>query len=332
MTTIFTRGQSISFIEKTFGEGRLSNGGLNVSVVCPECVAKKPSGYSKKKLVIRTDNFISHCWVCGYKSRNLVPLLKRWHPEALQEYIKNFLSGEQLTDIEQEDTDNEKKLHDVLTLPAGFQLLATAEFSSEVFKAKKYLERRGIGKKSDLWYWKFGIVEENEDLSHRIIFPSFDCAGKLNYWTARSFSKEAKGMKYQNPQIDRKSIIFNEFNIDWNSPLTLVEGPFDLVKCNQNATCLLGSEFTSEYKLFRTIVENKTPVVLALDPDAKMKALKIAKELSEYDIKVTLLTVPSEKEDVGAMSKEEFRNLYSSGGILYEASSHLLLKIRTMFA
>ena len=33
---------------------------------------------------------------------------------------------------------------------------------------------------------------------------------------------------------------------DWKKELTLVEGPFDLFKCDTNATCLLGSHFTEE--------------------------------------------------------------------------------------
>lgn len=58
----FTQGQAITFIEKVFGEGRPSNGGKNISVVCPMCKSVKGDTYSKQKLVIRTDNFWVHCW------------------------------------------------------------------------------------------------------------------------------------------------------------------------------------------------------------------------------------------------------------------------------
>ena len=30
---------------------------------------------------------------------------------------------------------------------------------------------------------------------------------------------------------------FNELNINWNKPLTLVEGPLDLIKTNDTSTC-----------------------------------------------------------------------------------------------
>lgn len=324
---IYTKGQTIEFIERAFGEGKTSNGGLNISVLCPECVQKKPSGYAKKKLVIRTDNFVSHCWVCGYKSKNLLPLIKKWYPNHLPEYIRTFVQGDQLTDIEEGDQEPQKL---IATLPLGFRLLALSGDNDVPAKhLKRYLGKRGIYTNRDLWYWKLGVTTEDEDLAGRVIIPSFDSDGVLNYWTARSTQK-GQGTKYINPEVDRTTVIFNEINLDWSKPLTLVEGPFDLLKCNDNATCLLGSAFGPEYLLFQKIVENNTPVVLALDADAKHKALNIAKLLSEYDIHVTLLWVPETKGDVGAMTKEEFRLLYAKG-IVYNTNTYLLQKIRLSF-
>lgn len=325
--SVYTKGQTIEFIERVFGEGRASNGGLNLSVLCPVCVSKKPPGYSKKKLVIRTDNFISHCWVCGSKSKNLLPLIKRWFPHHLPEYIKTFVQGDQLTDLEDGYVQPEIA---VATLPTGFRLLVLSGDNDVPAKQlKRYLSRRGIYSEKDFWYWKFGITSDDEDLANRVIIPSFAADGTLNYWTARATQK-GQMPKYVNPAVDRLTIIFNEINIDWKKPLTLVEGPFDLLKCNQNATCLLGSEFGPEYLLFRKIVENCTPVVLAMDEDAKHKALRIAKKLSEYDVPVTLLWVSQEKGDVGAMTKEEFRLLYAKG-TPYNVHTYLLQKIRLSF-
>lgn len=323
---IYTKGQTIEFIERVFGEGRPSNGGLNLSVLCPVCVSKKPPGYAKKKLVIRTDNFVSHCWVCGSKSKNLVPLLKKWYPSHLPEYIKTFLQGEQLTDIEDGDVAPEVA---VVALPTGFRLLALSDENECSNSLRRYLGRRGIYSERDFWYWKLGFTNDDDDLIDRVIIPSFDSEGTLNYWTARATQK-GQVPKYINPAVDRTSIIFNEINLDWKKPLTLVEGPFDLLKCNENATCLLGSNFDPEYLLFRKIVEHGTPVVLAMDEDAKHKALRIAKQLSEYDVPVTFLWVPVEKGDVGAMTKEEFRLLYAKG-TPYNVNTYLLQKIRLSF-
>jgi len=87
--------------------------------------------------------------------------------------------------------------------------------------------------------------------------------------------------------------------------LTLVEGPFDLVKCNDNAVCLLGSFLAWDSLLFQKIISHKTPVLLALDPDAQAKTIKIARSLLEYDVPVRMLE-HGVYEDVGDMTKQEF--------------------------
>lgn len=321
---LYTHGQAITFIEKVFGEGKFTNGGLNISVLCPVCLDRKGVGYSKKKLVIRTDSLISHCWACNTKARNLLPWIKRWHPCHLTEYISCFLQGEQLTEIEPEDIE-EKNLP--LMMPTGFDFLYNST-DKEAWKAKKYLRGRGTFAEKDYWYWKFGIAT-NSDLFGRIIIPSFDCDGNINYWTARSYDRKAFP-KYMNPSTPRESVIFNEINLDWTKPITLVEGPFDLLKCNENATCLLGSSFGPDYLLFRKIVENETPVIMALDEDAKEKTLNISKLLVEYGVTVRILSVSKEKGDVGNMTKKEFQELESKG-TLFTRESYLLQKIRLLF-
>ncbi len=321
MTSVFTQSQVITFIQKVFGEGKPSNGGQNLSVVCPICLAKNGHGYTKKKLVIRTDNWVSHCWVCGHKGRNIMPLLKKYHPNVIGEYVSTFLSSDQLL-IEAEEVTGKEEYH--LALPSGFELLAKT-YTKEAWWLKKYLKERGITKDDDLWYWKLGFTEEDPDFKNRIIIPSFDEEGKLNHWTARSTRRG--GQKYLNPPTKRENLVFNEMNIDWSKPLTITEGPFDLLKCNENATCLLGSAISEDYLLFQKIVQNNTPIVLALDEDAQDKAFEIAKVFSSYSIDVSLLAVPKEFGDVGAMSKEQFQKLYREATLL-TTNNFLSLKIK----
>lgn len=329
MTALYTQTQAITFIEKVFGQGKLSNAGQNVSVLCPKCLRDKGRGYSKKKLVIRTDNFVCHCWVCGMKAKNLTSVLKTYFPSHLNEYFNTYLSANQLLDVE--DQDEQDDSHKEIFLPLGFKLLADPRnhLNPAVRKAKRYLAGRGIKTDKELWYWKFGITEEDDDLANRIIIPSFDIDGKVNYWTARAINKYNKP-KYINPHVKRESIVFNEINVDWSKPVTITEGPFDLLKCNLNATCLLGSALSEEYKLFERIVSNMTPVVLALDEDAKTKALDLAKKLSQYSIDVKFLEVPADKGDVGSMSQEEFNSLYSCA-IPLTVDNFLSLKIKLLF-
>ncbi|MBK23592.1 MAG: hypothetical protein CME70_06255 [Halobacteriovorax sp.] len=134
--------------------------------------------------------------------------------------------------------------------------------------------------------------------------PSFNADGDLNYFVARTIDDDSK-MKYLNAKVPKKDVIFNEINIDWSSELTLVEGPFDLTKCNDNATCLLGSHFSEDYKLFQQIIKNSTPVLMALDPDVKLKTQEYARKLSSYGIRIRMLDL-GQFSDVGEMSKLDF--------------------------
>ena len=152
----------------------------------------------------------------------------------------------------------------------------------------------------DLLYFKLGAVTKGR-YRRRVIIPSFDSSGVLNYYTARGIDTDVI-RKYLNPKVKRSEIIFNEINIDWKRELTLVEGPFDLIKSNENATCLLGSSLSEHHELFKKIVANRTPVVLALDPDAIKKTHDIAAILARFDVSVRILKF-NNFSDVGEMPK-----------------------------
>jgi len=95
----------------------------------------------------------------------------------------------------------------------------------------------------------------------------------------------------------------------------LVEGVFDLIKCNDNAAAILSSDLPSRFLLFQKIIENKTPIILALDPEAEKSSWRIAARLSEFDIPVRILKLKPNQEDVGALTKSEFNDLLEDATI-----------------
>ena len=159
-----------------------------------------------------------------------------------------------------------------------------------------------------MWYFKLGTCNKGK-FRRRIIIPSFDTDGILNYFVGRSIDDSK--YKYINSKNKKTDIIFNEINIDWTKELTIVEGPFDLLKCNQNSTCLLGSSLGERSFLFKRIIANRTPVIIALDSDMKHKSIKIAESLLGYDCNVKILNL-GKFSDVGEMTKLEFKDLKSS--------------------
>jgi len=290
---------SINFFESVFGKGRISANGINFDVRCPICAPADPT---KKKLSIRTDTSANHCWVCGWKSRTIVPLIRK---HGTQTQLSTFKELFGLSDAENQLVTGERP-EKKLELPKDFQLLTTASVSDPDVKAAwRYVVSRGITEK-DAWYFKFGVSNELR-WKRRIIMPSFDATGNLNYFTARAIDKDRKP-KYDNPDVDKNPVVFNDINIDWSKRLVLVEGPFDLVKCPDNSTAILGSDLDERHEIFNKILLNGTPVSLALDGDMwETKTPKIVKKLKEYDIDVVVVDVRP-WGDPGSMSRAELEN------------------------
>lgn len=288
----------IVFIESVFGAGYLATNGKNFDVRCPICA---PSDPKKKKLSIRPHDDANHCWVCGWKSRTLAPLIKKFGTqEQLNRYRELFGGGDKRDLVTAEVVENNR-----LELPKNFQLLTLApENDPDAKAAWRYLFSRGLTEK-DAWYFKFGLSEDPR-WKRRVIMPSFDSEGNLNYFTARAIDKDRKP-KYDNPDVDKNPIVFNDINLDWKKRLVLVEGPFDLVKCPENTTALLGSELDERHEIFNRIIMNNTPIALALDGDMwDRKTPKIAKKLQEYDVDVVVVDVRP-WGDPGSMSRHEFQ-------------------------
>jgi len=292
--------EQIRFIESVFGAGRLSRNSRNFDVRCPICDPKDPT---KKKLAILVPEGKVHCWSCGYKAFTLAPLIRKYGSrDQLNDYRDRFMPagtyGSNHRDQDDVVVEPEK-----LKLPSDFRLLATAPMRDpDVLAMKHYLITRHISDR-DLWYFKLGYSHEMK-WKRRIIMPSFDSEGELNFYVGRAIDKFRKP-KYDNPDIERLHLIFNEINIDWTQRLVLCEGPFDLMKCGDNAVPLLGSDLNEQSALFNKIIAHNTPVALALDADMKLtKTPYNAKKLIGYDVDVLLVDVPG---DPGEMSKQEFR-------------------------
>ena len=123
-------------------------------------------------------------------------------------------------------------------------------------------------------------------------------------------------MKYENCDVKRGDVIFDEMNIEWDKELVLVEGPFDLMKCRMNATCILGSSISEQSLLHDKILYNETPVVLMLDSDMKEKTIYLAKRFMSYGISVKCIFL--EDKDPGQMSPGKIEKLVNSSKVLNE--------------
>ena len=262
---------------------------------CPYC------NHHKNKFSVNVEKNVYKCWICDARGKNLFRVIRRFGTFSQQEKWKE-LSGHQ-QDLGEFDRLFEVELiveprEQVLEMPQGFKSLTRLSNTKAHNRALKYLEERGIGK-YDILKWKMGYTTEGP-FRNRIIIPSFNQQGDLNYFIARTFSDDYR--RYMNPPVSR-NIVFNELYVDFQEEVTIVEGVFDAIKA-QNAVPILGSTIRESSKLFRTIVNNDTPVLMALDPDAEKKSESIKKLFLKYGIEVREIEYPDER-DIGDMSKKE---------------------------
>jgi len=262
---------------------------------CPKC--KHP----KKKLSINVDKNVFKCWICEYSGKDVSSLLRYYGESGSANKWRELTGKVEITafdDLFSTDKRGAEQKKISLELPKGFRFLGKDNGDLDIAPIN-YLKSRGLGL-DDVYKWRIGYCSEGVHAG-RIIIPSFDSSGELTYYIARSYGDQWP--KYMNPKCN-KDVVFNELNIDWDEDVVLVEGAFDAIKAS-NAIPLLGSTLRETSFIFKSIVDNKKEIYLALDPDAKQKALKIAKKFLQYGLSVYMIDVRG-YEDVGSMSKVEF--------------------------
>ena len=151
-----------------------------------------------------------------------------------------------------------------------------------------YLKRRGITKGDIL---RYGIGYCDEGLySNRVIIPSYNSDGELNYFVGRDIYKG--GMKYKNPPISKNIIGFDLF-INWDEPIVLCEGVFDAIAIKRNAIPLFGK--TVPKLLMKKIYEKCTNTIyILLDRDAIKDSIKMIDGFMKNGINVYFVNI---KED-----------------------------------
>ena len=256
---------------------------------CPKC------NHHKLKLSVNIEKDVFKCWICDYSGTTISPLIRRFAPAYYADW--RSIAGE--IDLSRYDTifaEHVPEPPQIIDLPENFQTL-TGKKTKLKRRPLEYLYSRGFTDK-DILIWKTGFCDYGE-YQDRVIIPSFDADGNVNFFVARSYTED--WMKYKNPRVS-KDIIFNDISIDWGDDIILVEGVFDAMKC-KNAIPLLGSTLRENSRLFQKICERKPSVYLALDEDVKGKEFGIAKKLREYGIQVMSIDV-SGYSDIGEMPQE----------------------------
>lgn len=270
----------IGILNSALGSGDKGKGD-NQLHYCPFC------GHHKKKLEVHVTNQKWHCWVCDTKGKTINGLLRKLQVDnqSLSE-IRRIYGDLDITD----DSDEQEKTP--LFLPTEFTSLSKSPEKGDFYykNALKYIVDRGISEsdivKHNIGFCRTGIY------AGRIIIPSYSHDGELNYFIARTFF-ENETYKYKNPPVS-KNIIALDNQIDWNLPITLVEGIFDAVAVKRNVIPLFG-KFISKVLMDKILKHRPKELKIMLDLDAQKQALKYVEYFNNQGIPTSNI-IPTEKD------------------------------------
>jgi hypothetical protein len=225
---------------------------------------------------------------------------KNQSPDNSQLNIIIGIYGDQPTSTKK---DVEEKIQ--LRLPSEFKsLLQKPKSINPIYnQAIGYIKRRGISidevRKYNIGYCEDGLY------GGRIIIPSYDENNELNYFIARTFYEDV-GMKYKNPPVSRDVIVFDN-QINWNEPITLVEGVFDSFSVKRNAIPMLSKFLLSKLKT-KILERGVKEINLLMDSDAVQDSTKHTEYFIKNGIKVRNI-IPQGESDAADMGFDEVNNL-----------------------
>ena len=263
----------ITLLEKVLNKGYQMKNGEH-SFHCPFC------NHHKKKLQVNFETQKWHCWVCNQGGHKIGILLRKIN--APKNIISEVLKI--LGDYKGVKHEKDEKTEYNVSLPQCYKPLWKKSDDPLYKNAIHYLRQRGIGS-VDILRYSMGYCTSN-GYSNRIIIPSYDRDGKLNYFIARDMFPNSK-FKYKNPPMSKDMIGF-EMYINWKEPIVLCEGVFDAIAIRNNAIPLLG-KFLSKTLLKKLAEKQPKEVYVALDEDARKDAIKLVKFLMDSGIETYLL-------------------------------------------
>lgn len=267
-----------TLIESALGKGKITNKG-NIAHHCPFCQS------SRKKMevqMITNDKGENpwHCWVCNRSGKKLSTLFKALNVsrEKLTELyrilnIQPKYSSNQIGSLYQSTT--------VIELPKEFIPLYKHSESTEFKNAIHYLRSKRNITLSEIVKYNIGYCDSGE-YTKKIIIPSYDAEGKLNYFVGRAYYDV--DFKHKNPEVSKNCVGFELF-INWSLPLVLVEGAFDAIAVRRNVIPLFGKTISEDLR--KKIIENKvSKLYICLDKDAQKQALEHAEYFMNNGVEV----------------------------------------------
>ena len=254
--------------------GESKQGGYDKSVSqyqfnCPWCADEKGSVDNKYNLEISFALGKFHCWSCGHAGPISRLIKDRGGKEMSDEYFRliNDIKENRYYNLDMFKDNGDMFSEEYLRLPKTYQKIDLSNCKDKQLVA--YLEKRKITQDiiDDFLIGKTTWDEEDWGWRNRIIFPSYNSVGDLNYYVGRSYKESDKRIKYKNCKADKNKIIFHEDKIQWDADICLVEGVIDGIYA-PNTISLMGKVLTESSELYNKLYERaKAKIIICLDGD-----------------------------------------------------------------
>jgi DNA primase len=282
----------IEILEDILGDSyRHHPGKGQIAFDCPVCsydLKGLDRGDGKGNLEVNYQLGVFKCWACSetnYTKGRLGKLIKKW---GTSRHLRDF----ELLSPEEFHYKN-TKYNKELKLPIGYvSLMDISPYDLNGKQAWNYLRKRNISKELVQKY-KIGFTTEGE-YKFRIIVPSYNLNGELQFFIARSYVNSK--LKYKNPEQEKSNIIFNDEHINWDDDIYLVEGVFDMFFI-ENSIPLLG-KVVPDSLWQRLYEECKGNVIICLDGDAWEDSVRLYEKINGGKLRgrVRVVKLPTDKD------------------------------------
>jgi hypothetical protein len=284
-----------NIVQNFLGNPRYSSGAESRNQWEFNCPTQKCRGDHKFNLAYRADSKVFKCWKCSYSGyiyrlveeygskddlARLTLLLPRYSQASFNVFKRPEIDYSSIT----------------CDLPEGYMPISQERKSKLWEHAWKYLTGKEPGERqislAQIDKYKIGYTESGPR-KFRIIMPSLNSAGRINYYEARAYLKDAKRPYWKPDTPHVHDIIYNEYYINWDLPVYLVEGVFDSYRI-PNSIPLLGK--SPSPLLISKLLEHKCTVIICLDSDAFKDSVDFYKMLSSLGLNVFFIDLKGEKD------------------------------------
>ena len=268
---------------------------------CPTSTCR--NDIDKFNLEFNSKKKVFKCWKCEYYGY-VHKLTKDYGSNQDLYRLNAILPPDKIKSLRDKGTSKPRVDHNLITckLPQGYMPLGKKRNTKLYNTAWNYLVNERKVSPYLIDKYEIGYTETGPR-KFRIIIPSKNSLGRFNYYEARSYLKdpEIPYIKPSSKEVAKSDIIFNEHFINWDLPVFLVEGVFDMLRL-PNAIPVLGKEISE--LLIDELLKHNSTVVICFDPDAIQKTEETYSRLSSLGLNVFFVDLTIYNKDISKIFED----------------------------